>query len=208
LENVVVRAVLYGSDLLEQWSKEYAVSSVKTAERQDLERVTVNLDPGKIKPFLLAVSMRDKEGNLISDQWSWFNYQVKTEATKKMEEIPAWGWPHERAPEAFEAYGNLPEARLLTLPKANLHASLAYNGKTGFIRVKNLAQVPAFNVIIEGFEGGGYTNYLDDNSFCLYPGEERKIPFETNSGWLASLEGLTVRAWNAEKVATVLDTDR
>lgn len=198
LENAVVRAVVYGSDLLEQWSKEYPVASVKTAERLELERVTAELDPGKIKPFLLAVSMRDREGNLISDQWSWFNYQVKTEATKKVEEIPAWGWPHERAPEAFEAYGNLPEARLLTLPKAQLQAAFSQKERAGSIRVKNLGQVPAFNVIIDGFPGG-YGNLLDDNSFSLYPGEERTLSFETAQG--VAVKGLNVRAWNAESVA-------
>ncbi len=196
LENVVVTAVVYGSDLSEVWRQEYAVDSVETASRKTLDAIEVSIDPALSKPFLLAVAMRDADGKLISDQWSWFNFRAKTEEVKRLEEIPAWGWPHERAHEAFKAYGELPEARLLTLPRTTLAVTLERTGDRGVITVSNTGDIPAFNVIIDRFPYE-YGTYLDANSFGLYPGETRRIGFDLSRAD-QSLENVTVKAWNAD----------
>ena len=197
LENVKVRAVIYGSDWSELWSREYAVKNVPLASRQDLDEVKAALDPAKTQPFLMAVSMRGADGGLISDQWYWFNWQVKTDAVREMEKLPAWGWPHERAPEAFKAYGSLPEARLLSLPRTRLAVSLSREGKKGSLVIRNEGDCPAFNVIIDHFPYE-YGTYLDDNSFSLYPHEERVIGFELTRD-AQTLAPVTVHAWNADE---------
>ena len=198
LEGVKVRAIIYGSDWSVLWIKEYAVQSVPLASRQELDTIAVALDPAKTQPFLMAVSMKGADGGLISDQWYWFNWQVKTEAVREMEKLPAWGWPHERAPEAFKAYGSLPEARLLSLPRTRLAVSLTREGKRGSLVIRNEGDCPAFNVIIDHFPYE-YGTYLDDNSFSLYPREQRVIGFElTRDG--QALAPVTVRAWNADEV--------
>jgi len=196
LENAVVRAVIYGSDLREVWSREDKVPALGASSRTELDPIEVTLPKDKDKPFLLAVSLRDSSGRQISDQWRWFNFRAKSPAVLEVEKITGVGWPHDRAPEAFKAYAELPEARLLNLPKTRLSESVRRDGKRGAITVLNETGLPAFNVIIEGFPPN-YGDYLGDNSFCLYPHEERTIPFDLASAD-ESLEGLSVRAWNAE----------
>ncbi|MFZ4777323.1 MAG: glycoside hydrolase family 2 protein, partial [Terrimicrobiaceae bacterium] len=129
----------------------------------------------------------------------WFNFRAKSPAVLELEKLGKQGWPHERAPDAFKAYGELPEARLLSLPKTKLSASVQRNGKHGTITVQNETSLPALNVIIEGFPQL-YGNYLGDNSFCLYPGEKRTVVFDLASAD-ETLEGFRVRAWNAEPVS-------
>jgi hypothetical protein len=87
----------------------------------------------------------------------------------------------------------------LRLPKTRLSATLQRDGKQGTITVRNESPLPAFNVIIDGFPLN-YGNYLGENSFCLYPQEERVIRFDLTSA-NEPLEGLQVRAWNAEVVS-------
>jgi len=198
LENAAAKAVIYGSDLKEVWSREYKVPSLGTSCRAELEPIEVALPKDKCKPFLLAVSLRDSTGRQISDQWMWFNFRAKTAAAIEVEKITGVGWPHDRAPEAFKAYADLPEARLLTLPKTKLSASVRRNGNHGTITVRNETSLPAFNVIIEGFPMN-YGDFLGDNSFCLYPNEERTISFNLASE-AEPLGDLRVRAWNAEAV--------
>ena len=199
LENAVARTVIYGSDLSELWSRETKVPALSASSRSELAPIEVALPAEKSKPFLLAVSLRDAKGRIISDQWQWFNFRAKTDAVRELEKMEAWGWPHDRAPEAFKAYGELPEARLLRLPKTKLSASLQRDGKKGTITVRNEGPLPAFNVIIDGFPLN-YGNYLADNSFSLYPNEERIIRFDLASA-NEPLEGLQVRAWNAGPVS-------
>jgi len=199
LTSAVARAVIYGSDLSELWSREYKVQDLGVSSRVDLDPVDVQLPADKIKPFLLAVSLRDASGRQLSDQWQWFNFRAKTADVLEVEKIIGQGWPHNRAPEGFKAYGELPEARLLTLPRTKLSASIHRDGKHGTITVRNETARPAFNVIIDGFPSG-YGDFLDDNSFCLYPKEERTIGFEFAS-LDTSLNSVRIRAWNADSVA-------
>jgi len=191
--------VIYGSDLSELWSRETKVPSLAASSRAELEPIKTALPAEKTKPFLLAVSLRDSKGRILSDQWQWFNFRAKTDAVRELEKIEAWGWPHDRAPEAFKAYGELPEARLLRLPKTKLSASLQRDGKQGTITVRNDSPLPAFNVIIDGFPLN-YGNYLADNSFGLYPNEARVIRLDLASSE-EPLDALQVRAWNAEVVS-------
>jgi len=201
LRNARVKAVIYGSDLKPQWQKEYQVESVGISRRYDLENIKVKLDPEKMKPFLLAVTMFDDKGKMLSDQWYWYNFRFKTGKVKKAEEIPAWGYPADKAPEAFEAYGSLPEARLLDLPRTKLSAKLKLNKNKGVITVKNETGLPAFNVLIDNFPHE-FGNFLNDNSFHLHPGETRDIEFTVRNP-LCSMENLTVKAWNADAVKVV-----
>lgn len=199
LENATTRVVVYGSDLKELWSREDKVPSLGMSSRVELPPLVVNLPMEKMKPFLVAVSLRDSSGRRLSDQWMWFNFRAKTDAAREIEKVNGVGWPHERAPEAFKAYAELPEARLLNLPKTQLSASVRRDGKRGSITVRNESALPAFNVLIDGFPLG-YGDYLDDNSFCLYPKEERTIGFELASPG-TPLDKVSVRAWNAATVA-------
>ncbi len=198
LKHATVRVVIYGSDLEELWRKDYPVENVPTATRVELDQLALTLDPAKVTPFLLAVSLRDGDGARLSDQWSWFNFHVTTDAIKKVEEIPAWGWPHDRAPEAFAAYGNLAEARLLNLPKVKLEVRLERDGAEGAFVITNTADRPAFNVIIDDFPYV-YGTYLEDNSFSLYPQETRRVTFTLGDPG-QDLSGVTVKAWNAATV--------
>ncbi|MHB9036424.1 MAG: glycosyl hydrolase 2 galactose-binding domain-containing protein [Armatimonadota bacterium] len=192
-----VKATIFGSDLLEQWSRDYTVPDMAPNERGDVETINVKLDPAKTKPFLLAVSMRSAEGDLISDQWYWFNFEVKTGKVEESEKIQAWGFPEDKAKDAFDAYAEIPEARLLNLPRTTLTLDTKTTGNRGYFIVKNIGNLPAFNVLIDDFPDG-YHDFLDDNSFCLRAGEQRKISFELGDGH--SLSQVRVRSWNAAAV--------
>jgi hypothetical protein len=198
LEKVTVQAALYGSDLKTFWEKSYPVASVSVASRVDLDALEIDLPAGKIAPFLMSVRMTASDGKLLSDQWYWFNFKAKTEKVNELEKIAAWGWPHDRAPEAFEAYANLPEARLLNLPRTNLTAVVKQEGLKGTLTLSNTGTLPAFNVLIDGFPYE-YGCFLDDNSLCLLPGESRSIAFELGSE-KDTVAGLSARAWNADAV--------
>ena len=63
---------------------------------------------------------------------------------------------------------------------------------------RNAGDCPAFNVIIDHFPYE-YGTYLDDNSFSLYPHEERVIGFELTRDSQA-FDPVTVHAWNADEV--------
>jgi hypothetical protein len=117
---------------------------------------------------------------------------------REVEKIPSMGFPHERAPEAFKAHAELPEGRLQTLPKTKLSATLKRDGKQGTLTIRNDSPLPAFNVIIDGFPLN-YGNYLSDNSFFLYPNEERVIQLDLSNADVP-LDAIRVRAWNAESV--------
>jgi hypothetical protein len=195
LNNANVKAVIYGSDLKPLWSKQYAVPRLETSQHLLLDEISVNLDATKINPFLMAVSLYNEAGVQLSDQWYWFNFRSTNANTDAVEKIAAWGFPHEKAPEAFAAYASLTEAPLLNLPRTTVEASYQLQGSHGKLTVRNTGTLPAFNVIIDDFPYS-YGSYLDDNSFCLYPKEEREIGFELGNTAVSTT--LSVRAWNAD----------
>lgn len=201
LNDMVVEAVIYGSDLQPLWSNSYPVDVVPASTRRRLDQISVLLDSQKIHPFLMAVSLWTSERKLVSDQWYWFNYQIKTEAKKEVEAIPTWSWSQDMAPEAFRAYGEKIKAPLLELPRTRLSATLNTNGSKGILRIKNMTDTPAFMVLIDHFPHQ-YGNFLEDNGICLYPGQMRQIEFEVVDG-IDALNKMTVRAWNADEVQVI-----
>lgn len=197
-----VKVTIFGSDLSALWGKDYDVPAIAENQRIDFDEIKADLDPSKIKPFLVAVSMRGSDGKLISDQWYWLNFKAKTEKIKETEKAfsPA------QTKEAFAAYAEDHDAPLLRLPKTALTVRLSTAGQPietsnvphrRSLIIKNTGTVPAFNVIIDGFPDG-YGSFLDDNSFSLRPAEEREIAFDLAPG--ASIKGISVRAWNAGAV--------
>jgi len=192
-----VTATIYSSDLKPVWNKEYAVGALDPNQRLELETINVPMDPARSKPFLLAVTMRDGLGKLISDQWYWMNFQAKDEAMNRygIKNLDKMQLPD--IPKAFDAYMNAPEARLLSLPRTTLGLRRVQNGRIGRLVIKNNGTVPAFNVIVDHFPEG-WNDFLDDNSFSLRPNEQREVAFELESD--KTLNGIAVRAWNAPAV--------
>lgn len=197
LRAATVQAVLFGSDLDALWDESFTVDEVDANGCVDLASMEVVLDGEHIEPLILAVAMHDISGNLISDRWYWFNYQAKTDAVRALEALPTWDFPEERAAEAFAAYAAVPEARLLKLPPTTLQVRTEHDGRQGTLIVENIGERPAINVLIDDFPDG-YGNFLADNSFGLHPGETRRIAWELGEGM--TLDGVTVRAWNAPRV--------
>ncbi|MGB9623583.1 MAG: LamG-like jellyroll fold domain-containing protein [Phycisphaerae bacterium] len=198
LQDAKARVVIYGSDLKELWARDYDVPKMDMASRHTLDEIEAKLDPAKIKPFLAATALRDKSGRLISSQWYWFNFRAKSDKVKEVEKQPAWGFPNEKAPEAMKAYAELPEARLLSLPRTTLDISIQREGRKGHLTIGNMSDLPAFNVLIDHFPND-YGDFLDDNSFSLFPNETRIVGFEL-ADEKTPLDRLVVRAWNAPPV--------
>jgi peptidoglycan/xylan/chitin deacetylase (PgdA/CDA1 family) len=163
-----------------------------------VDKLSVELDAAKARPFLVAVSLRDSNGKLISDQWNWFNFNVETEAVRWLKDMPTGVWAGDVSAETWDAYAQLPRAGLLTLPRTALNAVLSIEGGNGTITIENKGAIPAFNVIIDDFPYE-YGNYLDDNSFCLYPDETREIKFQIKNN-LKRLNDIAIRAWNADPI--------
>jgi hypothetical protein len=205
LKKAVVDVILYGSDLRLLWSKTYRIDELEASSRHLLDILSIPLDATKTKPFLVAVSLKDSEGKQLSDQWNWFNFKAETEAVKKLEEMPVAVWPQEISRQAWDAYGQPSEDRLLNLPRTNLQAEISVNEKNGIITIENKGAIPVFNVIIDDFPYG-YGNFLEDNSFCLYPGETRNISFQIEEGG-KGLNQITLRAWNADMIKPRLSQD-
>ncbi len=193
-EGAEVRASVFGSDLTEVWTKDYDTPPLGPDERVELVSISLSIPAVKARPFLLAVTMREAGGRLVSDQWYWFNFKAKTERILELEKLDIWQLSKDRFRDAYEAYARIPAAPLLNLPRTELTAQVRVEGRKGTLTVRNIGAVPAFNVLIDDFPDG-YDDYLDDNSFFLRPGQERVIPFEL--GAKSTLSGVTVRAWNA-----------
>ncbi|MHB1001024.1 MAG: glycosyl hydrolase 2 galactose-binding domain-containing protein [Armatimonadota bacterium] len=190
LKGAQVKAAIFGSDMTELWKKTYAVPNIPENKRIDLDSIEVKLDPAKMKPFVLAVSMRGPDGSLISDQWYWFNFKAKTQRILDAEKASSPA----TAAESFAAYAEDHEAPLLSFTQTTLSVTAKSAGGEGYLMIKNNGNVPAFNVIIDGFPDGN-GNFLGDNSFCLWPGEDRKVGYILQAG--QSVAGISVRAWNA-----------
>ncbi len=203
LDDVTVTAILYGSDWSVVWQHAYIVDHVPFVTRYNLDTLKIDIPETVAKPFLLAIAMRDQAGNLISDQWNWFNFRAKTELIKELEALGAWGFPEDRVQEAMHAYAALPEARLLTMPPTNLRVAIQRDGVTGVLLVENITDTPALNVLIEQFPHQ-YGAFLEDNLVSLYPGEKREIAFELPS-METDLSLMTIKAWNAEAVKPLME---
>jgi beta-galactosidase/beta-glucuronidase len=149
--------------------------------------------PAEAAPLLLSVRLESDDGELVSDQWYWFNAHAKPDAVRQVEARPIDDlWDLDVRP-LIEAYAEDRPAPLLTLPRTDLVARAA----DGRLEVTNRGAVPAVQVMVDGFPHG-VGSLLDDNGFGLLPGETRMVGFRTADG---TLPALSVRAWNADPVA-------
>lgn len=204
LDEVSVTASIYGSELTELWSQRYEGITIEANRTVELDKISVRLPAAEqIKPFLLAVAMRASDGTLLSDQWYWFNAQPKTDELLVFERAHTHNeneYPGEQAQEAFRLYANVPDAPLRRLPGTQLEWTIDRSGENGGIVIRNVGDVPAVRVIIEGFPDD-WSCFLDDNDFGLYPGEERRVGFTAGGG--SPLDGMTVWGWNAPRTGAV-----
>lgn len=149
--------------------------------------------PAEAAPLLLSVRLEDERGDLVSDQWYWFNAHAKTATVRRIEERPIDDlWDMDVRP-LIAAYAEDRPAPLLDLPRTTLAARL----EDGALIVENRGAVPAFQVVVDGFPHG-VGAILDDNGFGLLPGESRRVPLQLPAG---ADPALAVRAWNAQRVA-------
>lgn len=205
LELTNVTATLYGSRLSAWDTRRYEGITVESGGTIEIGNIGAELkDLSETRPFLLAVAWRTEAGELISDQWYWFNAQPKPEELLAFERSHTHNdneYGGELAAEAFRLYAGLPDAPLARLPQTTLEWSLDRQGHAGTIRIANTGGVPAVRVTFDGFPDD-WDCFLEDNDFGLYPGETRTIGFEAGAG--RSLEGLTAGAWNAPRTAARL----
>ncbi|OWA34136.1 hypothetical protein B9G55_17590 [Saccharibacillus sp. O16] len=203
LEQARVEVVLYNASLqnMQSWTwASLTLSAGETAELNSAEWVLPH-EQSLLAPFLLAVSLHTEQGVLLSDRWYAFNGQPKTEELLAFEQAhrhQANEYPEEEAIQAFDMYGNLPDAPLRNLPETALEWMFE-DGETtgGKIRIQNVGEYPAYRVIIEGFPSA-WDSYLEDNDLGLRPGEQRQIAYETGLG--GDLDHLKIGAWNAKAV--------
>ncbi|CAM4168325.1 glycoside hydrolase family 2 protein [Saccharibacillus endophyticus] len=202
LANASVTAVLYGTSLKEMRTRTFEQVGLAAGETAALSHEAFHLpeDAVESSPFLLAVSLRDASGALLSDRWYAFNGQPKTEellAFEKERRHADNEYPGEEAERAFELYGSLPDAPLRRLPRTELEWTVEPGGRGGAIVVRNIGDRPAYRVIVEGFPAD-WDCFLEDNDFGLYPGEERRVSFEAKASDIR--DGVRIGAWNAPAV--------
>ncbi len=197
LAGAKVKATLFGSDLAPFWNQEFSPEPVAAASCALLGEFDVLLPKGKSEPFLLGVRLEGAEGKLLSDQWYWLNFAHDTEPILKYENVGPYDYPATDVPDAFAAYAEDRPAPLMSLPRTELAVSREGTMRKGEFVITNGGELPAFNVQVSEFPGG-FEDFLGDNSFCLWPGETRRVSYELGEG--ASLAGLTIGAWNADAV--------
>ncbi|WP_432483481.1 glycoside hydrolase family 2 protein [Kineococcus esterisolvens] len=146
--------------------------------------------------FLLAVRLTGAGGELLSDQWYWFNAHPKNTSVQDLEARPVDDLWNEPTEPMFGAYAEDRRAPLLELPRTALRAELT----RGELVVHNTGAVPAVNVLVDGFPHGPGA-WLGDDSVGLLPGERRGIPVRLPGAWRGEL---LVRAWNADPVGAAL----
>jgi hypothetical protein len=201
LQGALAEVVLYDAELRPWLSETHPVEPLQASVRKRIASLSVQLPEEKARPFLANVRLLDAAGGLLNDQWHWFNFKNKTELVRKMESYENFKWPggHEEAwDEVWEAYGSIPEIGLTRLPQTTLDLTVNGEEGAGALLVANTGDAVAFNVLIEGFPHE-YGAFLGDNSFCLRPGETRKVAFETVEAGEPWTE-FAVRAWNAPRV--------
>jgi len=200
LRGASVHATLYDSRLTPAWSREYDGLELGAGEAREIDQLRMELPAeAYIRPFLLAVALRDADGTLVSDQWYWFNAQPKTGELLAFERAHTHNdneYPPALAKEAFDHYAGLSSAPLRELPTTRLEWTIERKGAGGTIHVRNAGALPAVRVTISDFPDD-WSCYLGDNDFGLYPGEARSIAFE--AGTDVSMDGVTVWAWNAPR---------
>jgi len=202
LAGASVNVVLYGSSLQKLHRLTLSEVQLAAGETAELPCEPIKLpdDAAVLSPFLLAISLRDDNGNLLSDRWYAFNGQPKTRELSEFEQRhrgSANEYPDGEAEQAFKLYAGLPDAPLRRLPQTRLEWTIEHGEKGGAISVRNLGGLPAYRVIVEGFPSD-WDCFLEDNDFGLHPGEERVIEFDGQASEL--LVSVRIGAWNAPSV--------
>ncbi|WP_339255470.1 sugar-binding domain-containing protein [Paenibacillus sp. FSL R5-0713] len=202
LINAAIQVSMYDSQLSEVRKWNYPALTVKTGLASCIDQLEVTLpEESAIRPFLIVVTLHESNGDLVSDQWYWFNAQPKTPELITFEREhrhQANEYPDDEAKQAFALYAELSDAPLRELPRTALEWSVETQDQNGFIVIRNMGNVPAIRVMIHHFPDE-WSCYLDDNDFGLLAGEERRIPFEIGPDVI--LDGITVSAWNAFEIS-------
>lgn len=142
--------------------------------------------------LVLAVYLRDARGERVSSAWYTLNAQPKSAEVAALEAEPLDSLTDRPIEKLLAPYATGP-APLKEQPRTRLEARFA----GGALRVRNVGEVPAPLVIIDGFPTAPGA-WLDDNAFGLEPGEERLVAFDlAGESW----DDPRVRAWNADPVA-------
>lgn len=159
--------------------------------RLDAFELAEDLAGVEVEPLVLSVELTDAAGVHLSSAWYPFNHQPKDAALRELEREPLESLMDRAIDELLAPYADL-RSPLRELPRTRLEARL--DGAE--LVVRNIGGVAAPLVLIDGFPHG-LGRALGDNAFGLAAGAERRIAIETGD---AALDGLTVRAWNADAV--------
>ncbi|MDQ1123529.1 beta-mannosidase [Microbacterium trichothecenolyticum] len=143
-------------------------------------------------PLVLAVYLRDADGRRISSAWYALNAQPRSAEVEALEAEPLESLTERPIEELLAPYRTGP-APLKEQPRTRLEARFGDGG----LHVRNVGEVPAPIVLVDGFPTAPGA-WLDDNAFGLEAGEERLIAFSLAG---ASWREPRVRAWNADAVA-------
>jgi len=153
--------------------------------------VVAGLEGVDIEPLVLSVELTDAAGEHLSSAWYPFNHQPKSDALRELEQQRLEDLMDRPIEELLAPYAEGP-APLRELPRT----SLAVRVDRDALVVSNIGDHPAPLVLIDGFPHD-LGRVLDDNAFGLAAGASRRIGFDAGD---ASLDRLTVRAWNADAV--------
>jgi beta-galactosidase/beta-glucuronidase len=155
---------------------------------------TLDAEVPSAEVLVLAVHLRDERGARVSSAWYALNAQPKSAEVAALEAEPLERLTDRPIEELLAPYAT-GAAPLKEQPRTRLEARLG----DGVLHVRNVGEVPAPIVLIDGFPTAPGA-WLDDNAFGLEAGEERAIAFDLAG---ASWPRARVRAWNADAVEVV-----
>lgn len=153
--------------------------------------LTASLRGVDVEPLILSVELTDAAGEHLSSAWYPFNHQPKSEALRELEAQPLEDLMDRPIEELLAPYAE-GRAPLHGLPRTRLAAWLDGDA----LIVRNVGDHAAPLVLIDGFPHA-VGRVLEDNAFGLAAGASRRIGFDAGG---ASLDRLSVRAWNADAV--------
>ncbi|MDT0158000.1 glycoside hydrolase family 2 TIM barrel-domain containing protein [Microbacterium sp. ARD32] len=159
--------------------------------RVDAFELAVGLAGVRLDPLVLSVELTAADGAFVSSAWYPFNHQPKSAAVRELEEQPLDSLADRTVAELLAPYAD-GTSPLRDLPRTRLAARIEGDA----LVVSNLGPHPAPLVLIDGFPHD-VGHVLDDNAFGLAAGATRRVAFDAGG---ASLEGISVRAWNADAV--------
>lgn len=181
---------LYDADLRVVVSREETVD-VEPDGRIDAFELTAELAGVRATPLVLSVELTDRDGALLSSAWYPFNHQPKSAAVRELEAQALDSLTDRPIADLLAPYAEGPSP-LRELPRTRLDVRI--DGSD--LVVTNIGDRPAPLVLIDGFPHD-LGRVLEDNAFGLAAGATRRIRFDAGG---APLDGLTVRAWNADAV--------